>query len=75
MTTLREWLESHPVGERGKALSRAADAADVTPGAVRHWINGTRTIPAEKCAAVEAATGVRRESLRPDLFGSPSRAA
>ena len=44
--------------------SRLAKAIGLTREAVRRW---TR-VPAERVVAVEKATGVPREKLRPDLY-------
>jgi DNA-binding transcriptional regulator YdaS (Cro superfamily) len=49
--------------ERGlQAL--VARALGVTRGAVTKW----RQVPAERVLAVEKATGIPRERLRPDLY-------
>ncbi len=42
-------------------------------GAVQNWIMRGR-IPAERVLAVEAATGVSRHDLRPDLYPREPRA-
>ena len=36
---------------------------------VNQWVNGVRQVPAERCPAIERATGgaVRCEDLRPDV--------
>lgn len=41
----------------------------VTQGAVWQWANGHSAVSAERCPAIEAATGglVRCEDLRPDV--------
>ena len=41
----------------------------VTPGAVNQWANGLSAVSAERCPAIEQATGglVRCEELRPDV--------
>ena len=41
----------------------------VTAGAVSQWVNGFASVPAERCPAIEHATGglVRCEDLRPDV--------
>jgi len=38
------------------------------PGAVNNWLNRNKRVPAERVLAVEAATGVSRHELRPDLY-------
>lgn len=42
-----------------------------TQSLVSHWEAGNVVIPPERCAQVEQVTGgeVRREDLRPDIFG------
>lgn len=49
--------------------SRLARAIGVTTQAVCFWRAGARQVPAERCPAIEAATGglVRCEELRPDV--------
>lgn len=39
---------------------------------VSWWLNKSKKVPAERCAAIEAATGgaVTRYDLRPDVFGT-----
>jgi len=41
----------------------------VKPQAVNQWAKGRRPIPARHVLAIEAATGVSRHVLRPDVFG------
>lgn len=43
-----------------------------TQGLISQWEAGSVSIPAERCAQVEAVTAglVSRAELRPDLFGS-----
>lgn len=47
----------------------------VTPGAVSQWVSGTTEVAAERCPAIERATGgqVRCEDLRPDVEWSVLR--
>lgn len=47
----------------------------VTGGAISQWVNGLCAVPAERCPAIEAATGglVRCEDLRPDVQWSVLR--
>lgn len=43
---------------------------------VSYWKQkGRKRVPAEYCAAIEAATGVGKHELRPDLYDAPSEAA
>lgn len=56
------------------AGSQVAIAAlcDVTPQAVNQWVKKGKA-PPEHVLTIEAATGVSRHELRPDIFGpSPS---
>lgn len=48
----------------------------VTPAAVRHWSNGTRVVPGERCRDIQAATqgAVTCPELRADIFGAPPQA-
>ena len=50
--------------ERAGGVGRLARAVGVSQPAISQW----RRVPAERVLAVEAATGVPRERLRPDLF-------
>lgn len=65
--SLRDWVSAHPIGQRGTAIARIAEATAVTPAAVRHWLSGLRDLPADKCPLIETAIGVSCEALRPDL--------
>ena len=49
------------------SASALARELEVTPQAVCFWRDGLRRIPAEKCYAIESATGglVTRKDLRP----------
>lgn len=49
----------------------------VTQASVAHWLAGRVRIPAERCGAIERATGgvVTRADLRPDLFGDGTEQA
>jgi len=55
--------------------SALAKTLGVTQGAISHWVNGTSPIPADRCPAIEQATGglVRCEDLRPDVLWSVVR--
>lgn len=65
------------------AIERACKAAgsqsalarllSVTPQAVQNWC-ATGRVPAERVIHVEAASGVPRHELRPDLYPSESAA-
>lgn len=47
---------------------RLARAVGVKPPTVHGWVK-TGRVPATRVLAVEAATGVSRHALRPDIFG------
>lgn len=63
---------------RDQGLQRAIDAAGGVGalarglGIAQPSVSGWSRIPAERIAAVEAATGVARSQLRPDLFADES---
>ena len=61
---LTEYLKA----ERGRAAALAA-AIQVPPESISNWQSGERRVPAERCPAIERATGgaVRCEDLRPDV--------
>ena len=52
----------------GLSQTELASLISVTPQAVNQWVR-TGRVPAERCMAVEQATGVSRHLLRPDVFG------
>lgn len=44
--------------------------------AISYWVSSGKGVPAEHVLAVEAASGVSRNNLRPDIFGpAPVEAA
>ena len=49
----------------------------VRQSTVSNWINRDKSVPAERVLAIEAATGVSRHRLRPDIYPavSPSNEA
>lgn len=59
-----------------KAGSQAnlAKAIEVSQARVWNWVNRDPKIPAEMVLRIEAATGVPRDKLRPDIY-PPSRGA
>jgi DNA-binding transcriptional regulator YdaS (Cro superfamily) len=48
-------------------VSALAGLLRVTPPTVSQWISGRRQITALRCPAIELATGVPCEQLRPDV--------
>lgn len=60
----------------GGGQAALARRLGITPAAVNQWVVGSRPVPAERCRAIEAATGgaVTRYDLRPDVFGEPPAA-
>ncbi len=52
----------------GEVVKLAREIA-VAPAVVSQWKNGTRSVPAARCPAVERATNgaVRCEEMRPDI--------
>jgi DNA-binding transcriptional regulator YdaS (Cro superfamily) len=66
MEALREYLDA----ERGRSV-RLALALGITPGAISQW----EKVPAERIVEIERATGIPRDSLRPDLFERGEAAA
>lgn len=53
--------------EKAGSPTKLARICGVTPQAVNGWKLRGR-IPADKCKAIEKATGIKRKELRPDLF-------
>ena len=52
-------------------FSALAERLHVSRQAAYKWLeNG---VPPERCTDIERVSGVRRELLRPDIFGRPSR--
>lgn len=58
-----------------QSQAELAKVLGVTPGAVNQWANGLSAVSAERCPAIERATGglVRCEDLRPDVQWSVLR--
>lgn len=54
------------VGGRGQL----ATLLGVSLQFVGQMAKGQRPIPARRCSLLEAATGIPRERMRPDVFGS-----
>lgn len=60
MDILLEWLNL----ERGRSKT-LAEILGISPPAISQW----KRVPADKVIDVEAATGISRHKLRPDVFG------
>jgi len=56
----------------GTGQAGIARLLGVTPQAVNQWVSGSRPVPPRHVLVVEAATGVSRHLLRPDVFGPPA---
>lgn len=69
---LSEWVDQERGRQSSLARSIGADAQ-----LVWQWARGVRQVPADRCPAIERATGgeVRCEDLRPDVEWSVLRAA
>ena len=65
-----EHLNAFLKAKRGR-LSRLAEELEITPGAIAQWDE----VPADKLVAIEAATGIPRQLLRPDLYQGMKRKA
>ena len=63
---LRNYFESRERGGPGYSQQTLADELGVRQASVSRWVYGR--VPAERVLAVEAATGVPRQKLRPDLY-------
>lgn len=67
METLRTYLSE----QRGR-LTALAESLTLRPGTIIQW----NEVPAQHVVAIERATGIPRQSLRPDLYeGMASLAA
>lgn len=66
----KSWREA-----KGLSISEAAEQAGVNHSTWFRWENGTLSVGAKSVIAVEAATGISRHDLRPDVFGPKTEAA
>jgi DNA-binding transcriptional regulator YdaS (Cro superfamily) len=71
MDELRKWRENLPEGYR--TLEAAGRLLGITGPQMYRYETGRRRIPAERCKAFAAATGIPVELLRPDVFGPPTQ--
>lgn len=53
---------------RAGSQSALARICSVSQTAVWKWLQSSKRLPAEYCLAVEAATGVSKHLLRPDIY-------
>lgn len=73
MTPL-ERAVSEAGGQSALARLLSTDERPVRQGHIWAWLNRDTLVPAEFCRSIEAATGVSRHDLRPDVFGpAPKR--
>lgn len=81
MTEQQLWLylsvvdvESPPVVALRQAIERVGSQAalarllDISQTAVWKWVSKVKALPPEHVLAVEAATGISRHDLRPDIY-------
>ena len=59
-------------GQTALAKAIRASHPKVKQQHVWKWLRA-RTVPAERVLAIEAATGISRYDLRPDVFGPPPK--
>jgi DNA-binding transcriptional regulator YdaS (Cro superfamily) len=69
MSTTAEPLEAlHAAVEAAGSQSELARICNVTQPAVWRWLQTAKRLPAEYVLTVEAATGIPRHLLRPDIY-------
>ncbi len=54
--------------ERAGSQAALGRIAGVSTTAVWKWVQSSKRVPAEYVRAIEAATGVSRHDLRPDIY-------
>jgi DNA-binding transcriptional regulator YiaG len=64
MNAIATAIEKSGAGQAG-----IARLLGVSPQAVNQWVSGSRPVPSRHVLAIEAATGISRHQLRPDVFG------
>lgn len=64
--SLRKYFESRPRRGPGHSQETLAAELGVRQASVSRWVYGK--VPAERVLALEAATGIPRHKLRPDLY-------
>ena len=60
--------------ERAGGQVQLGQAIGVSQQRISYWLR-KHMVPAEYCLPIEAATGVSRHDLRPDLWPAPQEAA
>lgn len=67
---LKDWIKTTPIARRLEACEEIGTTMDYL------WqiAGGHSRAGAKKALAIEAATGVSRQELRPDIFGHPPAA-
>ncbi|MEA2080547.1 MAG: YdaS family helix-turn-helix protein [Pseudomonadota bacterium] len=70
---LSEWVNRQLKAKALERRERIARGAGVREPAVRHWVNGTRQIPANKVLSIYRSTNseVTPFEQRPDLYPDP----
>lgn len=63
-------LDLHQIIKRGGGTSAVAQKCGVGVTVVSNWKK--RGVPPERVLALEAATGVPRHQIRPDIYPPPS---
>lgn len=65
----------HLAARNAGGQSALARMCGVSPTAVWKWLQSSKRLPAEYVLRVEAATGVSRHALRPDIYPLDGHAA
>lgn len=61
--------------EKVGSQAKLAELLGVGQTAISNWLNRDSGVPAERVLSIEAATGVSRHDLRPDLYPREKRRA
>lgn len=57
------------IEKSGAGQAGIARLLGVSPQAVNQWVSGIRPVPSRHVLAIEAASGISRHELLPDVFG------
>lgn len=60
--------------EKAGSQAKLAELLAVGQTAISNWLNRESGVPAKRVLSIEAATGVSRHELRPDLYPPMRRA-